>query len=49
MVRMVQVLVVNKGEFLCMSYIWQVLEVQVNFDWDLKGGMGYQDVMRSYF
>lgn len=48
-VRTAQALAVNKGEPLCMSHIRQVLEVQQNFDRDLKGGTGYQDAMRSYF
>ncbi|VBB76830.1 Putative Putative AAA superfamily ATPases [Podospora comata] len=48
-VRTAQALAVNKGEPLCMSHIRQVLEVQANFDRDLKGGTGYQDAMRSYF
>jgi hypothetical protein len=26
-----------------------VLDVQTNFERDLKGGTGYQDAMRSYF
>lgn len=48
-VRTAQALAVNKGEPLSMSHIRQVLEVQQNFDRDLKGGTGYQDAMRSYF
>lgn len=48
-VRTAQALAVNKGEPLSMSHIRQVLEVQMSFDRDLKGGTGYQDAMRSYF
>jgi hypothetical protein len=48
-VRTAQALAVNKGEALSMSHIRQVLEVQMNFDRDLKGGTGYQEAMRSYF
>ncbi len=48
-VRTAQALAVNKGEALSMSHIKQVLDVQMNFDRDLKGGTGYQDAMRSYF
>ncbi|KAH6612953.1 hypothetical protein B0J18DRAFT_470298 [Chaetomium sp. MPI-SDFR-AT-0129] len=48
-VRTAQALAVNKGEPLSMSHIRQVLEVQTNFERDLKGGPGYQDAMRSYF
>jgi len=48
-VRTAQALAVNKGEPLSMSHIRQVLDVQTNFDRDLKGGTGYQDAMRSYF
>lgn len=48
-VRTAQALAVNKGEPLAMSHIRQVLEVQTNFERDLKGGTGYQDAMRSYF
>ncbi|KAL1836360.1 hypothetical protein VTJ49DRAFT_5252 [Mycothermus thermophilus] len=48
-VRTAQALAVNKGEPLAMGHIRQVLEVQTNFERDLKGGSGYQDAMRSYF
>ncbi|OAA67111.1 aaa family ATPase [Niveomyces insectorum RCEF 264] len=48
-VRTAQALAVNKGEPLCMSHIRQVLDVQMSFDRDLKGGPGFQDAMRSYF
>ncbi|KAL2018379.1 hypothetical protein VTK56DRAFT_914 [Thermocarpiscus australiensis] len=48
-VRTAQALAVNKGEPLSMSHIRQVLDVQINFERDLKGGTGYQDAMRSYF
>ncbi|KAL2173953.1 uncharacterized protein P884DRAFT_250652 [Thermothelomyces heterothallicus CBS 202.75] len=48
-VRTAQALAVNKGEPLSMSHIRQVLEVQTNFERDLKGGPGYQEAMRSYF
>jgi hypothetical protein len=48
-VRTAQALAVNKGEPLAMSHIRQVLEVQISFERDLKGGTGYQDAMRSYF
>lgn len=44
-----QALAVNKGEPLGMQHVRQILDVQVNFDRDLKGGTGYQDAMRSYF
>lgn len=48
-VRTAQALAVNKGEPLSMSHIRQVLDVQMSFARDLKGGTGYQDAMRSYF
>ncbi|KAK3943231.1 hypothetical protein QBC46DRAFT_361966 [Diplogelasinospora grovesii] len=48
-VRTAQALAVNKREPLSMSHIRQVLDVQINFERDLKGGTGYQDAMRSYF
>ena len=48
-VRTAQALAVNKGEPLSMTHIRQVLDVQMSFDRDLKGGTGYQDAMRSYF
>ena len=48
-VRTAQALAVNKREPLSMSHIRQVLEVQMSFDRDLRGGSGYQDAMRSYF
>ncbi len=48
-VRTAQALAVNKREPLSMSHIKQVLEVQMSFDRDLKGGPGFQDAMRSYF
>ncbi|KXX79222.1 hypothetical protein MMYC01_205635 [Madurella mycetomatis] len=48
-VRTAQALAVNKGEPLAMTHIRQVLEVQISFERDLKGGTGYQDAMRSYF
>ncbi|KAI1646660.1 uncharacterized protein F4817DRAFT_316662 [Daldinia loculata] len=44
-----QALAVNKGEPLNMRHIREVLNVQQNFEQDLKGGSGYQDAMRSYF
>lgn len=44
-----QALAVNKGEPLAMKHVRQILDVQVSFDRDLKGGTGYQDAMRSYF
>lgn len=44
-----QALAVNKGEPLAMAHVRQILDVQVDFDRDLKGGTGYQDAMRSYF
>ncbi|KAI1206073.1 uncharacterized protein F4807DRAFT_453669 [Annulohypoxylon truncatum] len=44
-----QALAVNKGEPLSMRHIREVLNVQQNFEQDLKGGTGYQDAMRSYF
>lgn len=44
-----QALAVNKGEPLAMMHVRQILDVQVSFDRDLKGGTGYQDAMRSYF
>ena len=48
-VRTAQALAVNKGEPLGMRHIRQVLDVHVSFDRDLKGGVGYQEAMRSYF
>lgn len=44
-----QALAVNKGEPLSMRHIREVLNVQQNFEHDLKGGQGYQEAMRSYF
>ncbi|KAI0134856.1 hypothetical protein F4814DRAFT_2258 [Daldinia grandis] len=44
-----QALAVNKGEPLNMRHIREVLNVQQNFEQDLKGGSGYQEAMRSYF
>lgn len=44
-----QALAVNKGEPLAMMHVRQILDVQVSFDRDLKGGTGYQEAMRSYF
>ncbi|OTB03848.1 hypothetical protein M426DRAFT_73749 [Hypoxylon sp. CI-4A] len=44
-----QALAVNKNEPLSMHHIREVLNVQQNFERDLKGGTGYQDAMRSYF
>ncbi|OTA81268.1 hypothetical protein M434DRAFT_85617 [Hypoxylon sp. CO27-5] len=44
-----QALAVNKGEPLSMRHIREVLNVQQNFEQDLKGGTGYQEAMRSYF
>ncbi|KAI1101692.1 hypothetical protein F4804DRAFT_291653 [Jackrogersella minutella] len=44
-----QALAVNKSEALSMRHIREVLNVQQNFEQDLKGGTGYQDAMRSYF
>ncbi|KUI63725.1 ATPase family AAA domain-containing protein 3B [Cytospora mali] len=44
-----QALAVNKGESLSMVHVGQILDVQVNFDRDLKGGTGYQEALRSYF
>ena len=32
-----------------MRHIRQVLDVQQNFERDLKGGPGYQDAMRNYY
>ncbi len=48
-IRTAQALAVNKGEPLSMAHIRQVLDVQMSFDRDLKGGPGYQDAMRSYY
>lgn len=44
-----QALAVNMGEPLSMTHVRQILDVQVSFDRDLKGGTGYQEAMRSYF
>lgn len=44
-----QALAVNKSEPLAMAHVRQILDVQVDFARDLKGGTGYQDAMRSYF
>ncbi|KAJ4387088.1 hypothetical protein N0V93_007675 [Gnomoniopsis smithogilvyi] len=44
-----QALAVNKGEPLAMAHVRQILDVQIDFQKDLKGGTGYQDAMRSYF
>ncbi|KAH9995334.1 hypothetical protein F4779DRAFT_623208 [Xylariaceae sp. FL0662B] len=44
-----QALAVNKGEPLAMSHIREVLNVQQNFELDLRGGQGYEEAMRSYF
>ncbi|KAI0846684.1 hypothetical protein F5Y00DRAFT_139136 [Daldinia vernicosa] len=43
-----QALAVNKGEPLSMRHIREVLNVQQNFEQDLKGGNGYQEAMHSY-
>ena len=48
-VRTAQALAVNRGEALGMAHIRQVLDVHVSFERDLKGGVGYQEAMRSYF
>jgi hypothetical protein len=48
-VRTAQALAVNKGEPLAMKHIREVLDVQLSFERDLKGGPGFQDAMRSYF
>jgi len=48
-VRTSQALAVNKREPLSMDHIKQVLDVQIKFERDLKGGTGYQDAMRSYY
>ncbi|KAK3361216.1 hypothetical protein B0T24DRAFT_692059 [Lasiosphaeria ovina] len=47
-VRTAQALAVNKGEPLSMRHLRQVLEVQRNFDHDLKGGPGFEDAMKIY-
>ncbi|PSR82533.1 P-loop containing nucleoside triphosphate hydrolase protein [Coniella lustricola] len=44
-----QALAVNKAEPLSMKHVRQILDVQVSFDQDLKGGSGYEDAMRSYY
>ncbi|KAI1077949.1 hypothetical protein F5B20DRAFT_248399 [Whalleya microplaca] len=44
-----QALAVNKAEPLSMSHIREVLNVQQNFERDLKGGPGFEEAMRSYF
>lgn len=43
-----QALAVMSGKSMSMEHIHQVLEVQMRFDQDLKGGTGYEDAMRSY-
>ena len=48
-VRTAQALAVNKREPQSMDHIKQVLDVQIKFERDLKGGTGYQDAMRSYY
>lgn len=48
-VRTAQALAVNRGEPLGMRHIRQVLDVHVSFERDLRGGVGYQEAMRSYF
>ncbi|KAH9889665.1 hypothetical protein F4778DRAFT_785577 [Xylariomycetidae sp. FL2044] len=44
-----QALAAQRREPLSMRHIKQTLDVQQNFERDLKGGPGYQDAMRSYF
>lgn len=48
-VRTAQALAMNRGEALGMRHIQQVLDVHVSFERDLRGGVGYQEAMRSYF
>lgn len=43
-----QALAVNKGEALAMEHVRQILDVQVGFDRDLRGGTGYEEAMRGY-
>ncbi|KAJ4257572.1 hypothetical protein NW762_008697 [Fusarium torreyae] len=43
-----QDLAVTNGEALSMRHIKQVLDVHAKFEQDLKGGTGFEDVMRSY-
>lgn len=43
-----QALAVNKGEPLAMEHVRQILDVQKDFEQDLKGGPGYQEAMRGY-
>ena len=47
-VRTAQALAVNKGEPLSMEHILHVLDVQMSFDRDLKGGPGHEEAMRAY-
>jgi DNA polymerase III delta prime subunit len=43
-----QALAVNNKEQLCMEHIKRVLDVSDAFDRDLKGGVGFENAMRSY-
>lgn len=43
-----QALAVKKGEALAMEHVRQILDVQVGFDRDLRGGTGYEEAMRGY-
>lgn len=45
--RQIKNIVRTAVEPLSIKHIQQVLEVQMSFDRDLKGGPGFQDAMRS--
>ena len=47
-VRTAQALALREGKRLEMSHLKHVLDVNEEFDRDLKGGTGYTDAMRSY-
>ena len=47
-VRTAQALAVNKGEPLSLGHILHVLDVQMKFDQELKGGPGHEEAMRAY-
>lgn len=47
-VRTAQALALRDGDVLGMEHVKKVMDVQEDFERDLKGGLGYLDAMRSY-
>ncbi len=43
-----QALALRDGDVLGMEHVKKVMDVQEDFERDLKGGLGYLDAMRSY-